>query len=178
MKKYPRKTAQEWFFSEYEDGVVPYHEKPGDDNERFHNLFNDWIKTHSESSWAQMWELARVLCLKAVRLKVKKENLHFTFSELEDFALDGAAELMDRIKKYWGYSYEFIVSQAMRVVLHPLYARAKTERLEKQIIELLNSKRASSYDEALELLGTAAKPSTLQIEKEAGQLFFNFMEST
>ncbi|MCR5218599.1 hypothetical protein [Treponema sp.] len=152
MKRYPKKNEQLWFFGEYNKENFPDYPEPKDDNERFINLWCRWQFGNEAKAWDEMWLLVLVLCRKAARLEIKRKGLHFKSSDIEEFALDAAGELMTRLKKYWGYSYKYIVTAAAKAVKHPLYRNKNEEMLEKQALDLLNNGEASSWDEVKLLL--------------------------
>lgn len=170
MKKYPKKTDQLWFFGEYTQDSFPNYPEPKDDNERFMNLWAEWQKNGSRKAWEEMWLLVLVLCRKAARLEIKRKGLHFSRSEIEEFAVDAAGELMERLKLYWGYSYRYIVTAASMAVRHPLYRNKNTEVLEKKALDMLNGGEASSWEE-VQLLLTEKKETA---EEDRLQLWLPF----
>lgn len=170
MKRYPKKSNQLWFFGEYKKESFPNYPEPKDDNEKFINLWSKWQFEKDSEAWNEMWLLVLVLCRKACRLEIKRKGLHFSSSEIEEFALDATSELMGRLKQYWGYSYRYIVTACSMAVKHPLYKNKNEEVMEKKALSLLNSGEASSWEEVTLLLAEKKEKS----EEEKLQLWLPF----
>ena len=170
MKKYPRRNSQMWFFREYTEKDFPEFSEPKNDNERFLNLWKQWRFYGKEEAWGKMWELVLLLCRKAVRLEINRQGLHFSSAEKDDFALDAAGEIMQRLKTYWGYSYRFIVTAVAKAVKHPLYKDAKQEKVINKALALLNTGSASSWDEVTDIL----VPPKKHTEEDSRQLLLPF----
>ena len=118
---------------------LPFYESPENEEQQLMNYQYQYLNDNSQVGWAKLWELAYKVTGKILANFCKKRHIGFCSDDYEDKVSEAVLYVLRRYKTSPDYCIKKnFVLQLWYGVKHVLDHRTKAEKLEENLIKVLN----------------------------------------